>query len=220
MQRLRVRATPDPAVAPRAFQLLADSAEIEETRLVEANLGGESGPTLLFSVDGVHDGLAAALRGEDAVRRAENTPIDDRRSVLLLTLRPEEIPMAAAVFEAFTRTGLVFELPVVYREGSVQATLLGESSALQSVIDAFPDAVTVDVEEVGEFAGTTPRDALSDRQREAVEAGLELGYYDVPRRATHRDVAERLGCAPSTASEHLQKAEAKLVRAAMAGDGS
>ncbi|MFB6270785.1 MAG: helix-turn-helix domain-containing protein, partial [Halobacterium sp.] len=52
-------------------------------------------------------------------------------------------------------------------------------------------------------------------QREAVEAALELGYYDDPRAATQADVADRLDCAASTAGDHLRKAEAKLVRAGM-----
>jgi predicted DNA binding protein len=38
-----------------------------------------------------------------------------------------------------------------------------------------------------------------------------LGYYETPREATHEDVAAELECAPNTATEHLQKGEAKLV---------
>ena len=217
MKRLRVRITPGPDVAPEAFRLLADSAAVEEARLVEANLGADVGPTMLFSVDGEHAGLADALVAEPGVGRAEVTPVDEGRAVLLLTLRPREIPFAATVFEAFTRPGLVVELPVVYRDGSVHATLLGDSEAIQAVIDAFPDAATVDVREVGTVQDAEPASGLSDRQREAVVAGLELGYYDVPRGATHQDVAERLDVSASTASEHLQKAEAKIVEAAMDG---
>jgi predicted DNA binding protein len=56
---------------------------------------------------------------------------------------------------------------------------------------------------------------LSDRQREAVTVALELGYYNQPRGATHEDVAAELDCAPPTASDHLQKAEATIIRAAM-----
>ena len=41
-----------------------------------------------------------------------------------------------------------------------------------------------------------------------------VGTLRGAREATHADVAERLGCAPGTASEHLRKAEAKLVDAA------
>lgn len=218
MKRIRVQATPDPDVAPAAFHLLADSGAIEETRLLEWNLGGEVGPTLLFSVDGDYGGLADALLDDDAIHRVEITPVADRRAVLLVTLRPENVPMAGAIFEAFTRTGLVIEMPVIYREGAVRATFVGDSATLQSVLDAFPPAVAVDVRQVGTFGGDGAASTLSDRQREAVQAGIELGYYDVPRRTTHRDVADRLGCAPSTASEHLQKAEAKLVKDAI-GDG-
>lgn len=54
---------------------------------------------------------------------------------------------------------------------------------------------------------------LSERQREAVTVAMELGYYEQPREATHEEIAAELGCAPNTASEHLQKAEAKLVEA-------
>lgn len=60
-------------------------------------------------------------------------------------------------------------------------------------------------------ADVNPATTLSERQREALRAALELGYYDTPREATHADVAAELDCAPNTASEHLQKGEAKLV---------
>jgi predicted DNA binding protein len=40
---------------------------------------------------------------------------------------------------------------------------------------------------------------------------FEAGYYDVPREASRDDVARCLGCAPSTASEHLRKAERRVV---------
>lgn len=52
---------------------------------------------------------------------------------------------------------------------------------------------------------------LSDRQREALLAALDLGYYEHPRAATQEDIASRLGCEANTASEHLQKAEAKVL---------
>jgi predicted DNA binding protein len=69
---------------------------------------------------------------------------------------------------------------------------------------------------LGGLASTGAVDArLSERQREALAAGLELGYYETPREASQEDVADSLGCAPSTAAEHLQKAEATLARSAL-----
>ena len=43
------------------------------------------------------------------------------------------------------------------------------------------------------------------------ETAVEEGYYDVPRQATHKDIADNLGCAPSTVDEHLRKAESRVV---------
>ncbi|MFC6874642.1 helix-turn-helix domain-containing protein [Halobellus marinus] len=65
-------------------------------------------------------------------------------------------------------------------------------------------------------ADVNPATTLSDRQQEALQTAVELGYYDTPREDTHADVADELGCAPNTASEHLQKGEAKLVRGRLA----
>lgn len=62
---------------------------------------------------------------------------------------------------------------------------------------------------------TAPTSLLSERQCAAVNVALELGYYESPRNVTHADIADRLGCAPNTVTEHLQKAEAKLVRTAL-----
>jgi predicted DNA binding protein len=56
---------------------------------------------------------------------------------------------------------------------------------------------------------------LTDRQREALAEALAAGYYESPRAATVADVGERLDCAPSTAAEHLRKAESTLVRRAL-----
>mgnify|MGYP002276742734 CR=1 FL=1 len=86
---------------------------------------------------------------------------------------------------------------------------------------AWPDAGSVEPPYVSASHDShvvAPTARLTDRQREAVEAGLDLGYYDVPRTTDHEAVADALGCAPSTAAEHLRKAESKLLRAVVRGE--
>jgi predicted DNA binding protein len=46
---------------------------------------------------------------------------------------------------------------------------------------------------------------------------VELGYYGSPRAGTVEDVADELGCARSTAAEHLRKAEATVLSRAVSG---
>jgi DNA-binding CsgD family transcriptional regulator len=103
-------------------------------------------------------------------------------------------------------------------DGRPRVVLVGETNAaLQAAPDDTPPELSVSVERIGPYAGTDdPAAVLTDRQREVLDVALELGYYEVPRRATHGDVAERLGLSTATVGEHLQKIEARVF-AAFAG---
>ncbi|MFD1563328.1 helix-turn-helix domain-containing protein [Haloarchaeobius amylolyticus] len=57
------------------------------------------------------------------------------------------------------------------------------------------------------------RNHLTTRQREIVETAHEMGYFDYPKGANATDVAEELGVARSTFTEHLAAAQTKLMDA-------
>lgn len=217
MKYLRLTARPPPELAPRAFRLLATSDHVDVARAVALDVAGEAGPTGLFHVRGDREALLAGLAAAPEAVATDTAPAPDGGFYLLLSLDRDAISPMDAVFEALARERLVVVPPVMYRDGGVHVQLVGEAQTIGAIVEAMPPMVDVEAHEVGErgLAVDSPAATLSDRQREAVLAALDLGYYDQPRRATHEDVAAELGCAPSTVSEHLQKAEAKLVRAAM-----
>jgi hypothetical protein len=128
----------------------------------------------------------------------------------------ELTPAVRAMFDTLDRGSMLVVPPIEYPgDGTVTLRLFGRSAAIQAALDGVPDPVDVTVEEItGKMV--TPRAVetlLADRQREAVETAHALGYYDVPRSASHEDVAEAINCAPSTANEHLRKAESTLLGA-------
>lgn len=55
------------------------------------------------------------------------------------------------------------------------------------------------------------RNRLTARQREVLETAYEMGYFDHPKGANAGEVADALGIAPSTFSEHLAAAQRKLL---------
>jgi hypothetical protein len=137
--------------------------------------------------------------------------VDDRR--FYAYIRDETTPELRELFGAVTDHSLVMAPPIEYLSGAVTFSVFGPAERIQSAIGTVPDPVTVTVEEISELEAlpqTAPA-ALSTRQREAIETALSLGYYEIPRAASHEDVAAELGCAPSTAAEHIRKAEAVLV---------
>lgn len=54
--------------------------------------------------------------------------------------------------------------------------------------------------------------SITDKQREALETALGLGYYDSPRNADLGDCAEALDISKSAVSQRLNTAETKLVK--------
>jgi len=61
-----------------------------------------------------------------------------------------------------------------------------------------------------------PGDGLTDRQMEALRTAYELGYFDIPRRASLEDVATQLGISASSASERLRRAQTQLIEETVA----
>jgi len=61
-----------------------------------------------------------------------------------------------------------------------------------------------------------PGDGLTDRQHEALRTAYELGYFDVPRRASLEAVATELDLAASSVSERLRRAQTRLIEETVA----
>lgn len=129
-------------------------------------------------------------------------------------IRDELTPESQAIFEAVATRPVVVVPPVVYEsDGTVSLSAFGSGAEIQAAFDLLPDFLDIGVREVGGMDGLPGfhETILSARQQEAIRAGLRLGYYEVPREASHEDVAVAIDCAPSTAAEHLRKAESKLL---------
>lgn len=222
MKHVRIRVRPDPDRAPPFVAYLLDSPDVAEARAVDWNRVHGATTTHLYAIDGDAAGFEAAATGTRGVESVTLSAVDEPTSYALLDVRDGLVPMFGEVEAALARAGLVVRRPLVYRNEGVHGHVVGDPASLQAVLDGAPDALDVRVDEVGRFpsARANPASRLIDRQLEALEAAVEAGYYDQPRGATHEDIAETLGCAPNTASEHLQKAEAKLVHAVVGGVGA
>lgn len=119
------------------------------------------------------------------------------------------------VLEVLTQSPVVVIPPIEYTEqGTVSYSVFGPSKEIQAAIEKVPDPITVEITEVTGMAAVPGvlESLLSDRQRDAINAAFSLGYYEIPREAELEDIANSIGCAPSTAAEHLRRAESKLLQ--------
>ncbi len=210
MRRVRLTFYALEAEVHPVHTMLAERDYVEAAEMVHWNDAGET-MTHAFYVEGDAEEFAAELDGTPAVRAYDLTSVGT--DSFYAHVRAETTPLQRRLFDAYHEGGAVVTSTLEHTDdGGVTFEVVGTADALQGFFDGAPDEIDVVIDSVG---GPTadPEETLSERQREAVEAALAAGYYDVPRTATHEEVAKRLGCAPSTASEHLRKAESAVLHA-------
>jgi len=208
---LRLRFAPE--VRHPIHQFIDASEAVDRDVLVHGNTLGDE-DTFLFYVVGDREPYAAALAAADSFVDFEITGIDDRSFYTFLRQRRPDVD--EATFAAFQRTGVIVIPPIKFLpDGVATLTVVGESDALQETLESLPTAVDVTVERVGDYDWRQSLfdPSLTDRQREAVQAAVDAGYYTVPREGSVEAVADTLDCSTSTAAEHLRKAEQAVVTA-------
>lgn len=217
MRYLQLTVGPGSEPVHPLFPLMADSSLVERAEMLDWNATRAETTTVLFDVEAEREPFGAALADEPVVLDYELTPQSGRE--FYAYVHSEATENERRLWRAFSQQRSLLVPPLSYGDGTVTCRIVGTAEELRAALAEVPEGLAVDVERVGEFDSrpTEPGGDLTDRQREAVEAAVEVGYYRVPRRATAADVAERLGCTPSTASEHLRKAETRLVRAVVEG---
>ena len=119
--------------------------------------------------------------------------------------------------EAIERLGIPVT-NVQARDGNLRVSFrTTDSSSVRQVIatlrDRFEGVRLLRLTQTDDPNGDAamPDSRLTDRQREVIRRAHEMGYFEYPRGASAEDVAEELGIARSTFSEHLAAAQSKLV---------
>lgn len=125
---------------------------------------------------------------------------------------PNEVE--SALLERIDTEAISIDWPMRETDDGLEVTLFGEDTALQQLIAGFPDEVDVTLERAGEYQPnmSDPVGQLTDRQKEILRTALAAGYYEIPRRATQRDLATELELSRGTIGDHLRRAEAKIIR--------
>ncbi|SEP87330.1 helix-turn-helix domain-containing protein [Natrinema salaciae] len=183
-----------------------------QVELITWNVTGEGEEYAFFRIAGDIDAYRDRIEAVESVLEYNLTPIDDDSFYSYVVQRPREAERLWR--QAFTSRNLVVVPPIRYDEDvRMTLTVVGDKDDLRALLEEFPAEFELTVEEVGDYdrRHATIAAGLTERQLEAIEAAVELGYYAVPREASLEAVAEALGCAESTASNHLREAESRVM---------
>lgn len=211
--RVRIRADGGAAAIHPMYGVLTEAPFVERATAEQWNYTGDA-LGILHYVVGDADALEQAMQEIPEVVGYDVERVDERSCYVYV--RDATTESLRELFTPVSSGGLIVVPPIEYEpDGTVVFSLFGPDDEVQDAVEDVSAPVDVTIEAVGGLAGTTAAVAsrLTARQREVVETAVELGYYDVPRRASQTDVAAELDCAPSTVAEHLRKCEARTLRA-------
>ncbi|SDY41647.1 helix-turn-helix domain-containing protein [Halopenitus persicus] len=223
--RVRIRHDPGTRHPMHAFEMAHDRIERAELRYWNAVLDGTN--AFVFRVVGDPEPFRAKLEARESTIDYALTPATN--GVFHCCVRDEATPADESYIAAFARGTLVVVPPIRFNpDGTTDLTLVGTAADVAAAVEDLPEGLSATVRSVGPYeryadpatAGLMEPDAavsaeqaaaLTKRQRAAVAAAVEHGYYDSPRAGAVSDVADELGVSTGTAAEHLRKAEATVM---------
>ena len=212
MRYATVVISPDGDGLQPADQALAADPTVTRDSLQQINLLTDGTCVAMYSVRGDLGRVAEILESQADVLAYDVS--GEREGLAYVHFQPTDL--VERLMSIPQNNEIVLQMPVDCIEGGgVRPTLVGDDETIRRVVDAIPDSLTVSLEGIGDYHPETEElfSALTPRQQELLEAAVEMGYYEVPRRTTHEEIAEVVGVSAGTVGEHLRKVEGKVLSA-------
>jgi predicted DNA binding protein len=179
----------------------------------------------ILHINRLNDGtvvLLTQLRGDrDAIldilenhRAVISYNVSSLRDGLQAYIHAEPTHMASGLLGLTQEHEFVLDTPIEYGpEGGFRVALIGQEETVRRAIEDVPEGIRVELEQLSDYDPELRElsSLLTDRQREILDTAADLGYYEVPRRATNQDIADELDLSTTTVGEHLRKIEARML---------
>jgi DNA-binding CsgD family transcriptional regulator len=202
---------PDDGAIHPVDKVIVETPGVTREALVHVNALGNGTGVMLYRLRGDPEELQARLDDHPQLLSCAPIAVEGETFHFYVHVKPGQ--PAGRLMAVAQKYALMIVPPLAFVEGGLRITVVGTHEMLQQALEELPEETHISVEQVGEYS-PDDRNVLSlltDRQLEVFETAVENGYYDIPRRATHEDIADALGCAPSTVDEHLRKAESRIL---------
>ena len=166
---------------------------------------------LLTQIRGEEGALDSVLASSEEVLSYDVYPQQDGLQAYVHT---EPTAAAASLLELEQEHEFVLDMPIEYGpDGGLKVAVIGREETVRRAIEDIPEGIRVELEQLSDYDPELRElsSLLTDRQQELLDTATDLGYYEVPRQATHQDIADELDLSTTTVGEHLRKIEARML---------
>ncbi len=211
MKYLKLNLSPTERAIHPIDAFVRDNEAVTRDALLHVDSRTDGTTVLLYHVHGDGDGFAHAL--SDRPEIYDHDVVALAKSGYHAFIQADSTDAGNALLKIAHDHALIVDTPLEFTDYGLRATIVGTHENLRAALRDIPDSLQFVVDNAGTYipGNEDLLSPLTDRQLEVFETAVQEGYYDVPRRATHQDIAENLDCSPSTVDEHLRKAESRVV---------
>lgn len=176
---------------------------------------------LVYEVDGSVEALRRCL--DAAPEKIIEYSITEETEPLVTQIRFHPDEPLERLLDVHKAYGVTVEFPITYTEqdpATVEIVETGPREELRARIERTRSVADVHINHVHRHDPSSEQlfRELTERQQEVLQAAAELGYYRIPREATHEEIAEELGCSKSVVGQHLRRVESALVSSVLPAD--
>ncbi|WP_306061737.1 helix-turn-helix domain-containing protein [Natronococcus wangiae] len=190
---------------------IADHPDVRRELLHNVNLLADETIVTLYELSGDRDTLEVILDESPMVRKYHLSGVDNEIHAYIHLEAYERLVQLLSVIRKFE---FIFDTPLEYtRRGGLRVTVIGDVGSFQKALPDIPDGIRLKLLKTGTYEPNTDRlfSQLTKRQQEILQTAVDLGYYDVPRQVTHKEIGKELGCTGGTVGGHLRKIEATIL---------
>ncbi len=141
----------------------------------------------------------------------EITPLVDETPGTSIYFMRERRPERARYL---MNAGVYFPGPYEINDGRIKIGVMGETKQLRiflGELEKVSSRLNILSVTNGQSFLQSPLDSLTEKQRKAISTAFQYGYYDLPRKISSQELAEKIGLDSSTFIEHRRKAEKRLL---------
>ncbi|TFG09738.1 MAG: hypothetical protein EU535_08805 [Promethearchaeota archaeon] len=112
------------------------------------------------------------------------------------------------ILSALIKTELLISYPVTIKNSAIMLDILSERHKIDEfLIELESKKISYSLKSIGYYNNSA---LLTDKQNEILTLGLKYGYFDIPRKLSLSNFAEKVGVSPSALSEMLRRINKKL----------
>jgi len=212
MRYFQIRLTPEDGGFHRLDRLTAAMSDVRREAILHLDLLNDGTGVALFLMEGNPSSVVEMYEDEDLVLSYDVFDSDEEGFFAHVHFRPDS--PADELLRIIDRHKLMIDPPLEFGEdGSLRVTAAGPQELVREAAIDIPDSIDFHLELIGEYEPQREGlvTMLTDRQRDVLRTAIEMGYYAIPREATHEDLAAQLDCSAGTVGEHLRKIEARVL---------